>query len=421
MIDTVMVGRLGESEIAAVGIANQYFFFFSLIVMSIYSGCGIFMSQFWGKRDIQNIKRVLGIGLLSGIIVSAIFMAVALIIPGEIIALFNPDPHVVDLGGRYLRIVCLGYIFTAVTLSYSFGLRSMGKTVLPMIVSAIALLCNTFFNYMFIFGNFGAPVMGVEGAALATVIARIVESIGVIGLVYVKKEAVATSFKDMAGVSVDFVVKIYKTTVPVILNEACWGLGFMVYSAAYGRISTQAVASVQICSTITNLFMVVVFGMANSSSIMVGNRIGAGEEEVGRDYARRFSLLGVFAGIVLGSLLSLTAPFMVGFFNVSSAVLHDSIMILYIISGVMIFRVFNIMMIVGVFRGGGDAKYAFIAEAFTMWFIGVPLAFIGAIYLKLPVYYVYAMLTAEEIVKAALCLIRLKSGKWIRNVTHSMA
>jgi putative MATE family efflux protein len=421
MIDTVMVGKLGETEIAAVGIANQYFFFFNMFLMGMSAGCGVFIAQFWGKRDSRNIKRILGIGLVSATIISFVFMLFGFLMPQGIMRVFNNDPRVIDLGSRYLKIVLFSYIFTGITFVYNFSLRSIGNTVKPMAISAIALACNAFFNYVFIFGAFGAPAMGVEGAALATVIARVVETTLLVSSIYIKKEVLAASIVELTDVTFDFIKKSYRTILPVILNDSCWGLATLVYSGVYGRMGTQAVAAIQICNTITNLFMVVIFGMSSAAAVIVGNTIGAGQEHKGMEYAKRFSILSVGTGIILGLFLMVSSPFMLNFFNVSSVVRSDSLIILYIVSGILFIRVFDVILIVGILRGGGDAKYAFIIEGFTMWFIGVPITIIGAFVLKLPVYAVYALAISEEAVKCLLGIIRLRSGKWIRNVTHNMA
>lgn len=421
MIDTVMIGKVGETEIAAVGIANQYFFFYMIISMSIMSGCGIFISQFWGKKDVINIKRVLGLGLISGLICSILFIIPALTIPGKIIALFNTDPRVIELGAKYLKIACLTYLFTSITFSYSFSLRSIGNTMPSMVISFIALCCNAVFNYILIFGKFGAPVMGVEGAAIATLIARVVETASTLWYIYSKNNVLSASIREMIGFTWEFVLKAYKTILPVMLNDAFWGLASVIYSVVYGRMGTKAIASIQICNNITNLFMVVIFGMSSASAVMIGNKIGAGEEEAGMEYARRFSALSLMAGIILGGTLALSAPYMLKVFNVSKEVLHDSLMILYITSILFVIKVFNIIFIVGVLRGGGDARFALVAESITMWCIGVPLTFIGAFLLKLPVYYVVALTSIEEITKFIICITRVKSAKWIRNVIHNMA
>ncbi|MFA5524586.1 MAG: MATE family efflux transporter, partial [Tissierellales bacterium] len=330
MIDTVMIGRIGEAEIAAVGIANQLFFFFTILIMGFYSGAGIFISQFWGIKDEKNIKKVLGLSLIIGVICTIVFTILALVFPETIIKVFNKDSNVVRLGSDYLRIVGISYIFTAITMAFSSGLRCIGKTVLPMLVSFGALLINASLNYILIFGHFGAPEMGVEGAALATLIARIVETIILIIYIYIGRGTLAASLKEMIGFDKAFVIKTFKTIIPVVLNEICWGLGAVVYSVAYGRIGTQAIASVQITSTISNLYMVLVFGIANASAVMVGNLIGAGEEEKGKEYAYRLSVLGGITGVLIAIGIVATAENLLNIFKVSDTVIHDSLMILYI-------------------------------------------------------------------------------------------
>jgi putative MATE family efflux protein len=417
MIDTVMVGKLGETEIAAVGIANQYFFFFNMFLIGICAGCSVFIAQYWGKKDVRNIKRIIGVGLISSIMISLAFVIFGASSPGKIIAMFNKDYTVIDLGGRYLRIVLVSYLFTGITFMYNFSLRSIGNAVQPMLISIVALICNAFFNYMLIFGKFGAPAMGVEGAALATVIARVTETTILVISVYTGKGVLAASIKELIDVTFDFVKKSYRTILPVILNDICWGFASLVYSVVYGRMGTQAVASIQICNTISNLFMVAVFGMSSAAAVMVGNSIGAGDEKIGRDYAKKFSILSVAVGIILGLVLAVTSPLMLNLFNVSQMVRNNSQIILYVISVIFFIRVLCIILIVGVLRGGGDAKAAFLIEGFTMWFIGVPLTILGALVFKLPVYAVYSLAILEEITKCVMGIVRLRSGKWIKNVT----
>lgn len=420
LIDTVMVGKLGETEIAAVGIANQYFFFFNMFLIGLSAGCAVFISQFWGKKDIANIRRILGIGLASSLLFSLMFMAAGYFNPAGIISLFNNDGRVISLGGDYLRLVLISYAFTGITFVYNFSLRSVGKASEPMVISAIALVCNAFLNYVFIFGKLGSPEMGVLGAALATVIARVIEAGLLIIYVYAGKGVLAASLRDLTDVTYDFVKRSYRTIFPVILNDICWGLGTVVYLAVYGRMGTQAVAAIQICNTVNNLFLVGIFGMSNAAAVMVGNSIGAGEEDLGRDYARRFSVLSVVVGIGLGLTLAAFSPLILRLFNVSPEVRSSSLTILYIISAIFFIRVFDVMLIVGILRGGGDAKQAFLIEGFTMWFIGVPLTILGAFVFHFPVYLVYGLSIFEEIFKGIMGLIRLGSGHWIKNVTHNM-
>ena len=421
MIDTVMVGKLGEMEIAAVGLANQYFFFFNMLLIGISAGCGVFVSQFWGKRDAENIRRIVGIGLGSATLASLVFMILGYLLPKEIIAVFSNETQIIELGAKYLRIVLASYLFTGVTFIYSFSLRSLGNTILPMVISGVSLVCNAFFNYVFIFGKFGAPAMGVEGAALATVIARVLETTVLVTAVYWQKTVLAASLRELADVTVEYIKKAYQTIFPVILNDICWGLATLVYAAVYGRMGAQAVAAVQIVNTVTNLFMVVIFGLSNAAAVMVGNSIGAGKIRQGRVYAGKFAMFSVVVGVLLGLLLAAVSPAILGLFNVSAQVWDSARRILYIVSVIFAVRILDVMLIVGVLRGGGDAHYAFVIEGCTMWFIGVPLTIIGAFLLKLPVHLVYALAIAEEIAKCIFSLRRLRSGLWMKNVTRNMS
>lgn len=417
MVDTIMVGKLGEVEIAAVGIANQYFFLFSMILYGLCGGCSVFISQYWGKKDYTNSKRILGLGIISVLIVSIVFMTAGFISPELIISLFNKESTVINLGGKYLFIVLFSYIFTAVTYIYSFSLRSIGNTVTPLIVNIAALLCNVFFNYVLIFGKLGVPALGVEGAAVATLIARAVEAIVLIFLVYKDNGVFAANFSELTDISMDFVKKAYKIIVPVLLNDVLWAMASIIYSVVYGRMGTGPTAAVQICNTVSNMFMVVTFGMASASAIMVGNSIGQGKEEQTVEYAKKFMAVSLIVSIVLGLILALTSPLILQLFNVSNEVRSSTLIMLYIISFIFIVRFLGMVIIVGILRGSGDAKSSLIIEGSTMWLIGVPLTIMGAFLFKLPVHLVYALAILEEIAKFILGLIRLKSKKWIVNIT----
>lgn len=420
MVDTVMIGRLGETEIAAVGLANQFFLLYNLLIMGIHSGCSVFIAQFWGKGEKGGIRKVLLVGLLASVIISFLFTVIALFYPEGIIHIFTHDPLVIREGASYLKVVSISYVFTAISFGFAIASRSIGNTVLPMLVSALALGCNTFLNYVLIFGNFGAPQLGVVGAAIATVAARILEMLLLISIIYHRSEVLRVHLVDFRGLSRAYVGRIFKTVLPVILNDGCWALAFILYSVAYGRLSTQAFAAVQITNTIQNLFLVAVFGIANAASVMVGNKIGAGNSEDGVNYAWRFSALAWLGGLLIGGLMAAASPAVLSLFNVSANVYQSALRIQYVTSLAMAIRVFNIVHIVGVLRGGGDVNFALIAEGITMWCIGVPLAFIGAFVLHLSVEWVVALVLAEEVAKFTAIMFRLLSKRWIKNVVNEM-
>ncbi|HHW48908.1 MAG TPA: MATE family efflux transporter [Clostridiaceae bacterium] len=422
MVDTVMIGQVGEDQIAAVGIANQYFLLFVLFILGIHSGCGVFISQFWGKGDRHNIRKVLLTGLITSVALSVLFMIPALFYSKGVITIFNNEPSVVSEGSAYLKIVCASYIFTALSFGYGFASRSIGNALMPMAASIAGLVSNAVLNYILIFGKLGAPAMGVRGAAIATVIARAVETLIMMAYIYASgKNVLAVRLSESKGINRDFVIKVFKTVIPVVLNESSWALGFVAYSVAYGRIGANAITAVQICNTVQNMFTVALFGLAGAAAVMVGHKIGEGNEEEGKIYAWRFIILSLVGGLAAGGLLAASSPLILSFFKVSAGVYESALWILYMTSVIMVARCFNIITIVGILRGAGDARFAFIAEGITMWFVGVPLSFIGACVLKLPVHYVVALVTVEEVVKSIIVLIRLFSNKWVKNVVNEFA
>jgi putative MATE family efflux protein len=420
MVDTMMIGRIGETEIASVGLANQYFFLFMLLLFGTNSGSAIFIAQFWGKQDIKNIRRVLGICLITGGTGALIFTAGALTVPDIILSIFSEDIKVIELGSKYLKIVGFSYIITCISFAFGFASRSIGQAKLPMLVSIIALGCNTLLNYLLIFGNFGFPKMGIEGAALATLISRIIEMVMLLAIIYNSKGVLAGKLYQMLDLSKEFVIKVFKTTLPVIINEFFWALGMTVYSIAYARIGTSAIAAVNISNTIQNLFLVISFGLANACAVMIGNKIGAKEEEVGIEYAKRFSILVPLIGIIMGVILYIFSPVILSLFKITPEGYDYCIKILVVLSICMPIRMLNSTVIVGILRSGGDTKYSLCLEMGTIWLVGVPLAFLGAFIWKLPVYWVVALVSIEQLVKSLIGIPRVYSRKWLKNVVDNI-
>lgn len=418
MVDTLMISSLGQSSIAAVGLANQLFFFYILITFGINSGSSIFIAQYWGKEDIPSIRKVLGLALSLSTIVGIIFTIIAFFFPEFIMKIFIQEPEVIKLGSDYLRIVSLSYLPTAISFAYSVALRTTGRPNVPMKISAIAFVTNTVVNYILIFGKFGIPAMGVTGAAWGTVIARFVEIGFVLYTVYSVQGALAASLKELLSWNKEFVNRYLKTTYPVIIAEGAWSLGQVMYSIAYAKLGEEATAAVQITNTIQNIFFVLVRGLANACTVMVGNKIGGGDEEEAYDYAKQFMILSTFMGLILGIIQATTPKLTLMLFSGLEPSLYETSRKLLIVMGLtFVVRVFNSTAIVGVLRGGGDTKFAMVLDVGSVWIIGVPLAFIGALILKLPVYYVLALVTLEEVIKVLVTIPRILSKKWIKNVT----
>lgn len=423
MLDTLMITSLGEESLAAVGLANQAFFFYSVTIFGVATGSSIFLAQFWGKRDTKNIARILGISLAIVSVLGILFTFAALIVPEFIMGIFSDDKEVIRLGVDYLRIVSLSYIITGICFMYAVASRSIGQAKMPMVVSIISFLTNLLFNYLLIFGKFGFPQLGVKGAAWGTVIARTVEIVLILYSIYSRKRnnPLAHSVSSMMDWSGDFIKKYFKTAYPVIVNEAFWSLGTVLYSLAYAKIGTEAAAAVQILSTVQNIFMVLSRGLANACTVMVGNKIGADEEDEAVIYANNYMILSTALGLVLGILLFLSTDGILIFFRNLTPGLYDASRKLLIVSAAFSFiKSFNGTLIVGVLRGGGDTKFSMMLEIGSVWLVGVPLAFLGALVFRLPVHYVSLMVSMEEAAKALIGILRVKSKKWVTNVINDM-
>ncbi|WP_066501884.1 MATE family efflux transporter [Abyssisolibacter fermentans] len=420
MVDTVMIGKLGKTNIAAVALANQIFFIYSLILFGINSGSSIFTAQFWGKKDVKNIRKILGLSLILGVGASLLFFIAGISIPNFLIRLFTEDKEVINLGVSYLVIIVFSYPITAITFSYGAASRSIGQTKLPMVASCISLGCNTLFNYLLIFGKFGFPELGIRGAAYATLTARIIEVFIILGSIYYKKGVLSAKLKEMLDLSKDFIIKYFNTTTSVILNELFWSVGMSMYCAAYGRISTDAVAAVQISNIVRNLFVVLSIGVANACAIMIGNKIGANKYKEADIYSKKFTYISLLLGLTLGLLLVLGSKYVIIFFDVSADVKLAAVKILIVYAIFLPATNYTSVLIVGILRSGGDTKFSFLLETLCVWLIGVPLAFIGALLFDLPVYLVVALVNIEEIVKMIVGLYRVKSNKWIKNIVDEI-
>jgi putative MATE family efflux protein len=417
LVDNIIIGGLNAAAIAAVGLANQYFFLLNLVLFGICSGSSIFIAQFWGNRDIKNIKRVLGLCLITGVTASAIFTVLGLIFPRQILKLFSNDADVIKMGSDYLRIIVFSYVLSAVSFSYSFALRSIRQVKTPMYVSAVALVINTFLNFSLIYGMFGLPRLGIRGSAIGTLIARTVEMTLLLFIVYKNKLPIAASFNELLDLSGEFVKRFYKVTSPVILNESVWALGVSIYSVVYAHMGTDVIASTTISSTVERIIWVIFLGLGNACAIMIGNKIGEGKEEEIFLSARRFIVIIPLSAAVMGVVVYFISPVFLMAYNISPIVLEYARKNLIVFSIFLAFRSFNFTSIVGILRSGGDTTFSLLIDLGGVWLVGVPMACLGGILLKLPIYYVYAMVSCEELFKMVLGLPRILSKKWINNLT----
>jgi len=417
MVDTVMIGRLGTAEIAAVGLGNQVFFLFTMILFGVCSGAAVFTAQYWGKKDIEGIRKNTGLSLLIVTSVGAVFTAASIAAPRFIIGLYSNDETVIELGAAYLRAVAPCFIPFAISFLLTIVMRTIEKVKLSMITTLVALSINVVLNYLFIFGAGPIPAMGVVGAAIATVIARVIELVILVSVSYGKKYAIAGTLKELFGFDLVFVARFFTITLPVIVNELLWSLGITVQSVIFARTNTDAIAAFNITNTVSQLTWVIFIGLGNGAAVLIGKKIGEGSEAEARDYASRITLFAplVAAGIAVFLIpLSWTLPYL---FNVNANVFAIISVMFIILTVSYPFRAFNMAMVIGVSRAGGDTVFCMVYDIFFMWILALPLAAAASFVFHAPVWIIYLCLASEEPLKMLIGLARLRSGKWLNNVT----
>ncbi len=421
IIDNIMVGRLGETELAAVAQANQLAFLTRLFLFGVACGCSIFASQYWGNRDVTGVRRTLGVSLLFALPLCALATGLALLAPTAVMRVFSPDPAVIALGASYLRTVGPGYVAIALSNVLGAANRSTERVRLNMAASMSAIACNTFLNWCFIFGNLGFPRMGVPGAALATAIAAYLEAGILLVWAYARRYPSAATFHQMKPPSAAFVRRFLKVAVPVTLNEGVWALGVSAMAAVYGRMSTQTVAAMNVFGTVEQLCMAALWGTMNAAAVIVGKRVGADEGEDAYLCGQRMLIIGVAIATVMGVALLLLRHQIVSVFNISPEAKALAVGVMGLVVYCYWAKAFNAVNIVGILRAGGDAVFSMLLDILGMWLIGVPLAAMGGLYFHLALPAVYLMLQLDEVTKFFIGLFRFRSKKWIRNLVKGDA
>lgn len=421
MVDTIMVGGLGEISVASIGIANQYFFLYNMALSGIIGGASLFIAQFYGKNDKLNIRKITGLSVISALMIGITFMIVAFFSPKFIIYFFSKDLDVIKVATNYFSIIGFCYPIIAISNVFSMGSRSIRNPKLGMICSTISLFINIILNYVFIFGKLGMPALGASGAAIATVIARIIELFLLVSYIYFIKDdyELRFTFKDIKLINKDLLKAYISKTTPTFLNDTLWAFGTVLYAVAYSKAGTSAIAASQIASSTGNFFIVTAVCVAIGSSIMIGNELGADNIKKAIHYSKKFAILVTLVGAIFGLLLIISIPGLIKLFSVSDQLMPDIKKIFVIMGILMALKTFNTFIIIGVLRSGGDTKYALFLEMGCMWIVSLPLTFFAA-YKGLPIYILVGLTYTEEVVKFIFGVPRAISKKWAQNLVKNI-
>jgi len=416
MVDTFMIGSLGDDYVSAVGLASKVFFVMNLLIFGIVSGCSVLLSQYYGKRDDANLNKTFGFMTILALIGSLIFFILAISIPNSLMRIFTESTNLIDIGAPYLRIVSISYLFTAFSMASSAMLRSINKTRAPMIFTIISVLVNVLFNYLLIFGQLGFPALKANGAAIGTIIARVIEfTLILLYLIFAKRD-VKLSFKQMIDFDKENIKKIFKFALPVIINELGWGLGTTMYSVIYGHMSDDVVAAMTIATALQDMVYALLFGVSTACSVIVGNQLGANELDEAQKTAKKLLISGIFLSAILGGvLITLINPYIM-LYKANEVVVDDIRRVCIAYAVLMPIKTFNLIMIVGILRSGGDTLFCMIMELSCLWGVGLTLGFLGAFVFKLDVLYVFLLFETEQVMKVIIGLFRYRQKKWVRNI-----
>ncbi len=416
--DVVMLNYVGQSSISAVSLASNYASVLFMVYYGLGTGATLLCAQYWGKKDLQAIRVIEGIAMRFSLLITMVFSGFAFFAPELMMRLFTNDTELIPIGAGYLRIMSLTYLCWGVIEIYLAVLRSIGRVTIAMVLNVLAFTLNIFLNAVFIFGLFGAPRLGATGVAIATAASRVIELLGCIfvSLVFSKDLRLNPAYMFIHNKLLlkDFI----RLSLPALGNDISWSVAFSMYSVILGHLGTDAVAANSLVVVVRNFGTVLCFGTASAGGILLGNVMGEGNMERAREYASKLLKLTVITGAVGGVLILIATPFVLRFASLSDTAMHYLKYMLLINTYYVMGAAVNTTLIAGVFRSGGDTRFGLICDTVDMWCYAVPLGFLAAFALKLPVLVVYFLLCTDEFVKWPWVIKRYRSGKWLQNITR---
>lgn len=416
--DVFMLGRVGEKVLSGASLAGQIQFIMTLILFGTTSGATVLTAQYWGKKDTRTIEKILGMGMLIGIGGALAFALAAELIPDTLLRIYTNDPEVIAEGVKYLRIVALSYVIMAATQVYLYIMRSIERVVIATVVYGASLIVNIIVNAVLIFGLMGFPKMGIEGAAIGTLISRILGLMIVIWYAKFRNKVVRFHLSDMWNIDKVLLKDFLFYATPVILNELVWGMGSSANTAVIGHLGSAAVAANSVVQVVRELSTVVVFGVSNATAIYLGKTIGERQYELAKAYGRRFAVLSVITGFIAAGIILVSAPAVSRFMTLSPEAKSYLMFMFFVMSYFALCQAINTTLVVGVFRSGGDTRFGLRLDATTMWCCSILLGAIAAFVFRASVPVVYVLLMSDEVIKVPITVKRFLGYKWIKNVTR---
>lgn len=416
--DVIMLGKVGEKVLSGASLGGQVQYIMVLFLFGLTSGATVLTAQYWGKKDITTIEKILALAIKSAIFVTFLFTIAALAIPGILMKIFTNDPQVIAQGIQYLRVVAFSYILMGITQVYLYTMRSVERVLIATCVYLSSLICNIILNAIFIFGMFGFPALGVRGAALATLISRCLELFIVMIYAHFYNQEICFRFHYLFHTEVILWKDFLTYSIPVVLNEAMWGLGTAANTAVLGHLGSSAVAANSVAQVARQLATVVSFGLSSATAIYLGKTIGERKFEHARAYARHFIGLSLLMGAVGGGLILLASPIAISVLALTPVAKTYLKIMFFVMSYFVIAQAFNTTMVVGIFRAGGDTRFGLLLDVSTMWGCSILFGFLAAFVWHLSVPMVYVILMSDELIKVPITVWRYRKYRWLKDVTR---
>lgn len=417
--DTIMLGYVSQTAMAASSLANQYTFVLFCFYYGLSAGTSVLCAQYWGKGDKQTVERILGLASRVVILISLIFFSISFFFPGAVMRLFTSSPETIHEGIRYLKVLSFSFIFMGFAQIFVSALRSVGKVVFPSVIYVVSLLVNVLLNAAFIFGLFGLPKLGVIGVALGTVSARVVEAVMCIVYSAVSRDVkikLENLFRPSGVLFKDFI----KISAPAVINDLVWGLAASTFTAILGHIGDDMVAANAVAVMVVNMGAIVCRGFANATTIIVSQTLGENRMEDAKVYAGRMLRLTFVVSLLGCGVILAIRPLMLRFYSdkLTPTALSYLGILMIMTTWRLVGEAVNTCLICGCFRGGGDSKFGMILDIIFMWGVAVPLMAVAAYVLKLPPIWVYFVMTLDELEKMPFIFIHYFKHKWMKNITR---
>ena len=416
MVDNIMVGFLGETELAAVGVGSQLFMVHYLVLFGILSGSATFMAQFYGTKDMANIRKVIGFDFTLLAVLGTVCFVLVNCFTNGILSVYTEDPAVKALAAQYVRINSLSFLLLAISSPLEMAFKATQQVRIPMLISNVIFFTNIAINYVLIFGKLGFPKMGVAGAAIGTISSRIIEVLMNSYFAFRENNEFCGKVRSYFGWDRELVKRIIKNATPTTINEFFWSFGQTMYVAAFSRISTTAYAAYQAANSIFNIFNFAAFSIGDATLILVGEKLGEGDMEYTWKLSKHLIKACLLSGFAIGTITVLLSEPLSGIFKLSEAGRMYTRYILIILGLTMATDLYNGLQIAGILRAGGDTKFAMISESMCIWLIAVPLAFTASLVWHLPVHLALLVTRTEMFIRAAILTKRYLSKKWMNTV-----